>query len=337
MQDRVTQFTLGTFLAAFLYCLFVLRTIRYADGEEFVPHLSVTLGVASAVASLVMLIYFVHHLATSIQADRLVARVAADLNSAVDRLYPEEIGAGQGAPDDPRRGTGAAIATDGDGYIQAIDPDAILNAAVKADALIEVERRPGQYVLSGSPLARVWPGSRLTDDLARAVNASVARGPVRTPVQDIEFVINQIVEIAVRALSPGINDPFTAITCVDRLSSGLARLAQRRLPSAYRADEAGRVRVIAPPVPFPAVLDAAFRPIRQYGRTSPAVIIRLLEALAALARVATDPEHRNVIRHHAELAARLDEEDVPGPSDRADVEGHFQKVCAILAASSGSA
>ena len=223
---------MGTFLAAFLYSLFVLRTIRRGDGSEFVPHVSVTISVVFAVAGLVMLVYFIHHLATSIQADTLIARVAADLVAVTDRLYPEEIGDEIATPPSPQpsapTGEYVPVHGKGDGYIQVIEAHALVRVANEHDLVIELLHRPGHYVMAGLALARIWPADRATDEVKRAVEASFIRGAMRTPAQDVEFVINQLVEIALRALSPGINDPFTAVTCIDRLASGLARLARRK-------------------------------------------------------------------------------------------------------------
>ena len=136
------------------------------------------------------------------------------------------------------------------------------------------------------------------------VNYAFALGNQRTPVQDIEFAVNQLVEIAVRALSPGVNDPFTAMTCVDHLGSALCRLAQRDVPSPYRHDTQDRLRVITPVFTFPDVTDAAFNQIRQYGRSSTAVTIRLLETIAEIAGCVHRPEDRAALLRHAKMIAR---------------------------------
>jgi uncharacterized membrane protein len=332
IRDRLTQVVMGTFLGVFLYCLFVLRTIRRADGSEFVPHVSVTLGVVFAVASLVVLIYFIHHLATSIQADTLVARVSEELAAAITRLYPDEIGTVPPRPAPPLpAGEGAAVPCDGDGYIQAVEADAILRIAVENDLVVRLDRRPGHYVLAGLPVARVWPPERATAEVTRAVAATFIRGPVRTPTQDAEFIVNQLVEVAVRALSPGINDPFTAITCIDRLASGLARVARREVPSPLRLGDDGRLRVIAEPVTFPALLDAAFNQIRQYGRTSAAVLIRLLEVIADLTAVATRASDRAALARHTQMVARAAHDGLTEGNDRRDVEERVAAIARSLA------
>ena len=124
--------------------------------------------------------------------------------------------------------------------------------------LLRVVRRPGQYVVKGEPLVMVWPGEQASDAFASRVNSAFATGDQRTAAQDMEFSVHQLVEIAVRALSPGINDPFTAVVCVDRLGSALSRLAQRDMPSPYRLDEHHRLRVVTVPVSFAEIVDTAF-------------------------------------------------------------------------------
>jgi uncharacterized membrane protein len=299
-----------------------------------VPHLSVTLGVVLAIAAIGMLIYFIHHLSSSIQADTLIARVSSDLSSVIDRLYPEKIGTGLLPPPAPPLPTGepAAIACTGDGYIQSVDGEKLLPVAGKHDIVVEVLRRPGHYVLQGAVIAQVWPADQASDEVRAAIDESFVRGSVRTPMQDFEFVVHQLVEIAVRALSPGINDPYTAISCIDRLASGLARLARRKIPSPYRLDEGGRLRVIAESVQFPTAVDAAFDQIRQYGRGNASILIHLLEVIADLIEVVADEGSRAAMRRHAEMIARAATESLPEENDRRDVEERVHAIAQALAA-----
>jgi len=333
MRNTTNQVVLGTFVATFVYCLLVLRTIRRADEIAFVPHLSVTIGVLFALVSLGVLIYFIHHVSVSIQADEVVARVGKELVEAIDRLFPEQIGHEQSQPaiESPDAGIPEAfdkearpIAAVGDGYLQLIDADALMTLAMEEDVLLRVERRPGQYVVIGGPLVMVWLGDRVTDAFAARVNSAFALGNQRTAAQDMEFAVHQLVEIAVRTLSPGINDPFTAVACVDRLGSALSRLAQRDMPSPYRFDEQHRLRVVAAPISFPETVDAAFNQIRQYARSSAAVTIRLLETIAVIAGVVHRPGDRAALRRHAEMIARGAREGLPEEEDRRDADDRYQ-------------
>lgn len=345
MRDTTTQMVLGTFVATFLYCLLVLRTVRRAEEIVFVPHLSVALGVLLAVVSVGVLIYFIHHVSVSIQANEIVARVGRELIEGIDRLFPETIG--RGAPRLPTEPPDAefldrfdrearSIGSAGDGYLQFVDGDALVAFAMQEDVVIRLVRRPGDYVVATRPLALVWPGNRVTDQLIERVNSAFALGNQRTSGQDIEFAVNQLVEIAIRALSPGLNDPFTAMTCVDRLGSALCRLAERDMPSPYRHDAQDQLRVITPVFTFPDITDAAFNQIRQYGRSSTAVTIRLLETIAEIAGSAHRPEDRAVLLRHARMIARGSGGGLPEDEDRQVVEERFQSANQLLSASPDS-
>jgi uncharacterized membrane protein len=337
MRDTTNQVVLGTFVATFLYCLLVLRTVRRVDESPFVPHVSVTLGVLLAVASLIVLIVFIHHVAVSIQADEIVARVGAELTEGIDHLFPEEIGegpskqAGVALPEHFDRDA-APVPSAADGYIQFVDGDALLALAAREGMIFRVERRPGDYVIADAPLVVGWPAAKVDEGATSRVNAAFVFGNQRTPAQDLEYPIRQLVEIAVRALSPGINDPFTATACIDRLASGLSRLARRETPSAYRFDDAGMLRVVAAPTTFPAALDAAFDQIRHYGRNSPVVLVRLLEALAAIGEFVRRPEDAAAARRQIEsVAACVDP--ATQEADRARIEAGARAALQRLALS----
>ena len=342
MRDTTTQVVLGTFVATFLYCLLVLRTIRRAEETVFVPHLSVTLGVMLAVVSVGVLIYFIHHVSVSIQANEIVAQVGKELIEEIDRLFPESIG--RGAPRIPKEPPDAGfletfdrearpIGSAGDGYLQFVDGDALMALAVQEDIVIQLERRPGDYVVATRPLVLIWPGSRITDQLVDRVNSAFALGNQRSSGQDIVFAVNQLVEIAIRALSPGVNDPFTAVTCVDHLGSALCRLAERDMPSPYRHDAQDQLRVITPVFTFPEVTDAAFNQIRQYGRSSAAVTIRLLETIAEIAESLHRPEDRTALLRHARMIARGSAGGLPEDEDRQEVHERFESVNQLLSES----
>lgn len=329
MRDTTTQVVLGTFVATFLYCLMVLRTIRREDEGAFVPHLSVTLGVLFAIVSVGVLIYFIHHVSVSIQANEIVAKVGLELIEGIDRLFPDRNGqeAPPGKADPPDAAfldvfsrEARPVGAEGDGYLQFIDTETLTALAAEDDIVIRIELRPGHYVVTGGPLVHVLPGIRITDELTRRINSAFALGRERMPRQDIEFVVNQLVEIAVRALSPGLNDPFTAIACVDRLGSALCRLVKRDTPSIYFRDDQDRLRVIAAAVTFPVIMDTAFNQIRQYGRSSAAVTIRLLETIALIAIFAYRQEDRDALLRHVEMIRRGARDGLPEEYDRRAVE-----------------
>ncbi|MEO6875850.1 MAG: DUF2254 domain-containing protein [Opitutaceae bacterium] len=335
MRDRVNQMVLGTFISTFLYCLLVLRTIRRPDEGAFVPHVSVTLGLAFALTSVCVLVYFIHHVAVSIQVDEIVVRVSAELTRGIDRLFPAEAGSAPNPAGEPIPMNFAAeaspVPTTEGGYLQLVDSDTLLKLAQNSDAIIQIERTPGAYFMPGDGLAAVWPAARITPEFTETLQSAFVFGKQRTPAQDVVFPIHELVEIAVRALSPGINDPFTAITCIDRLGTALLELAQRPSPSPLRHDEKGRLRVIAFPATFRQVTDEAFDQIRQYGRTCAPVTIRLLTTIAAIARQTRDPAKLAVLQRQADMIMRGTGEGLPAIEDRKLAEEHFMVVSRLTA------
>ena len=336
MRDLGNQMSLGTFIATFAYTLLILRTVNGTADQIFVPHLSVTVGLLLAMVSLGVLIYFIHHTAASIDADQVISSVGRELDEAIDRLFPPLDGAKSEAPtaDLPEgfRDGSRAIPAPGSDYLQDIDVDGLMGLAGRHDLVIRVGRRPGDFVLRASPLVLAWPADRVDDEVAGAIAGKFYLGRRRTLTQDVEFAIDQLVEIALRALSPGINDTFTAITCVDRLGAGLAHLAERDVPSGIHRDEAGRLRVVLD-VPTPAgLIDAALHQVRQAARGNAAVTMRMLETIASVARTCPGREEfRRTLATHAELIARGRDE-LPDPRDRAEVEGRYQSAREALGA-----
>lgn len=324
---------LGTFIATFLYCLLVLRTIRRGDEGVFVPHLSVTLGLVFALASLWMLIFFIHHVAVSIQAEEVIARVGIDLDQTMDRLFPESpdveltISSPSGAVGIAFRdgdNDSVTIAAARDGYVQLIDVEQLLKLAVKANVVLRLERRPGHYAVKGSCLVTASHADCMSPELVAQVQRAFVIGNQRSAVQDIEFAILQLVEIAVRALSPGINDPFTAIACVDRLGSALARLAGRTMPPACRLDSGGTVRVIVDVADFGGIADAALNQLRQYSHDNLDVTLRLLETITAIAGAVDRETDRAVLRRHADMIFRATEATFREIEDQRAVTGRYQ-------------
>ncbi|MCP8688448.1 DUF2254 domain-containing protein [Marinobacterium sedimentorum] len=343
MRDTTNQVVLGTFVATFVYCLLVLRTIRRADEGAFVPHLSVSIGVLLAVVSIGVLIYFIHHVSVSIQADEVVARVGKELDDGIDRLFPGHLGKpgseASSAPGEPELPEAFArearpVGALDNGYLQLIDADTLMALASEEDLLLRLERRPGHYLIKGRAIVMVWPGDRVTETLVDKINAAFVLGNQRTAAQDIEFSFHQLVEIAVRALSPGINDPFTAIACVDRLGSALCRLARRDMPSSHRFDSHGRLRLVALGSTFAGIADTAFNQIRQSARSNPAVAIRMLDAIAQIAGHVQRAQDAACLQRHAGMIIRGAREAVPEADDLFAVEARFtaatQALCELL-------
>ncbi|MDQ6623134.1 MAG: DUF2254 domain-containing protein, partial [Verrucomicrobiota bacterium] len=309
MGDRLTQVVLGIFVSTFLYCLLVLRTIRGGtDVTTFVPFLSVTCGLLFAVSSVGFLIFFIHHISSLILAENLIARVAAELEAGIDRLFPDSLGEGE----EKEAGREEAIEEPASmneepheirapksGFIQAMDAEAVLKLASEKNMLVRLARRPGDFVARGALLAEVWPKARAGEELSGELAGAFYFARQRTPTQDVEYAIDQLVEVAVRALSPGINDPFTAMTCIEWLGVALIRVGDRRMPSRYRRDEEGELRVITDVTDFSGLAAACLDQIRQYGCQSVGVTIRLLDMLERVASEISLPKNREILAAHA--------------------------------------
>ncbi|HUF39531.1 MAG TPA: DUF2254 domain-containing protein [Anaerolineales bacterium] len=338
MRDTGNQVVLGTFVATFIYCLLVLRTVRSVEESVFVPHISVTVAFFLGVISLGLLIYFIHHASASIHVENVVASVERELSRAIERLFPEKKGAylfeyTLRQEDDVPEAFGEEarpVASRTSGYLQTIDDDRLMKLAVKGDLLLRLEHRPGEFIAAGKTLVQAWPADRLEEEIEEKIANAFQLGAQRLRLQDVEFAIDQLVEIALRALSPGINDPFTAMACIDRLGAALARLAERRIPSAYRYDAEDKLRLITDPVTFEGIVEAAFNQIRQHARANAAVTIRLLETLAVIgARTRTESE-REALRRQAIMIQRGSREALPEEYDLEAVEERYRTVQTVL-------
>jgi uncharacterized membrane protein len=234
--------------------------VRGLEDNTYVPHMSVTVGVVLAVLSLGVLIYFIHHIAESIQVGHIINVVSQELHAAVARLFPS--GETHSARvEEPASELTVKIEAEREGYLQNVDRRALISTCENSGCMARLLRRPGDYVVRGMPLAVT---SRELDQAQQAqIRAAFTFGRERTPQQDAVFAFLQLSEIALRALSPGVNDPFTAIMCIDRITSGMTQLTGRALPDPVHWDSSGQPRVIAHPYTYEDLVEAAYRHIRE--------------------------------------------------------------------------
>lgn len=324
-RDRGNQFTLGTFIATFAYGLLVLRTVRGGDESPFVPHLAVTLALGLALLSLAVLIYFIAHIAGGINVGRVVRLVSDDLVGTIETQFPE-----RGHSPAPAATAGPTdlvhaqeVRASGGGYLQALDVPGLLRLAGRHGAVIWLTVRPGQFVFPGMVVAHTAPAA------LRQVRAALVTGPRRTSSQDVEFAAQQLVEIAVRALSPGINDPFTAIAVLDHLGAALCRVSGREMPRREHALE-GQVRLVIPVTDYGGLTDVMFHQIRQNGSGHPAVMLRLLEVLTTVAGQERDPGRQVHLARHAALTLRAALRETPEEADRRELEGRYRQFQATV-------
>ncbi len=335
MEHGGTQLTLGTFIGTFIYCLLVLSTVRSEGGHAYVPQISVGAGVLLGVVSFLLLIYFVHHVSIFIQAPRIIDDVARNLEHTLRASFPERAeGPPAPTPDEEAEEAEAlskealqpgctTINAPRSGYVQAVDLDGLVAIAEEKALFLRLRLRPGQFAVAGRALADAAPAADMDDELANGIAGAFVIGPERTPTQDPEFAVNQLVELALRALSPGINDPFSAINCIERLGSSLATLAERTLPSRFRRDADNRVRLVTEPYTYRGIVDAAFNQIRQAARCNAAVIFRMLEILRALGQADLPHPYREALCEQCQAIHELGRDCFPSERDRRDFEDRY--------------
>jgi uncharacterized membrane protein len=338
VRDIGNQVTLGVFVGTFVYSVLALVSINSAS-KDFVPYLSTSVAEALLMVDLAVLIYFIHHIAKSIQLPEVIAGIADDLMNSIDAEFPDKVGAspeaeqvvqkhaGKSVPElltliDER---GAEVPSQVSGYIQYVGYSQLIGIATRTDSVIRLEHRPGHYLATGRALAMVWPRGA-APEVARALSKAHVTGPHRTLVQDPVFAIDQLVEIAIRALSAAVNDTFTALTCIDWLSAGLGRVSGRVLDEGVYRDGEGNVRLIESDPSYARMVNRAFDKIRQSAARNPAVLIRLVDSLGSIMLDTTSPGQRVVLRRQADMVLRVSEETVTEPNDLEEIRFRYRRL-----------
>lgn len=312
-RDRGNQITLGVFLGTFSYALIVLRSVRTQNEGNFVPHLSLTFEIVLAFVCVATLVYFVGHMAGRINVDTVISLVSADVTEAMNGLTTDK---NQPAPPPDSFWRQAELLLDRrNGYLQQLDDEALADWAASKGTAIKLLVRPGHYIFPGAPIALMTPPVPKAD---AAIRHATALGPERSGSADFEFALRQLVEVAVRALSPGINDPHTAISVLDRLGAALCKIAGLHLRTGvhWRDDQP---TLVVPVVDYDGLVDTMFHMIRQNAARSPAVLIRMLEVFTAVVSCDRDPKRIAALGRHAALVLSDAERHVYTPADLADV------------------
>ncbi|MEO8558649.1 MAG: DUF2254 domain-containing protein [Rhodospirillales bacterium] len=317
-RDRGNQVTLGAFLGTFSYALMVLRSVRTVEEGQFVPHASLTFAIMLAIVCVGTLVYFVGHMATRINVDTVIELVGGDMRAAMQRLTSEEPQASP--PPDQFWRNGQNVTDSRRGYLQQLDFGGLADWAAAHDTAIRLLVRPGDYIFPGAPIAVIV---RPVDGAAEAIRKASALGSHRASSADLESAVRQLVEVAVRALSPGINDPHTAIGVLDRLGSALCDLAPVYLLSGVVL-RAERPALVVPVVQYDALTDSMFHMIRQNARANPHVLIRLLDVLIAVLSCEQDQARIETLQRHAELVMGDAKRNVATPDDLDDVARHYE-------------
>ena len=322
MGDRTNQLVLGIFVAIYAYCLIVLRTVRSGDEGSFVPSLAVLMAIVLAFVGIGVLIYFIHHIARSLQASQILAAVGEETVQAVVNLFPEPLG----ASDEDARAV-PALAADKThvwqpvparhtGYIQWVDMHVLLTAVDEDGVVVRMDRGVGEFAIEGMPLLHL--SRPLPDDDPRIgkLQGAYGMGRQRTIDQDAAFGIRQIVDVALKALSPGINDSTTAIMCIDRLTSIVVRLATRNVESPYRYAQ-GELRLIARGPTFAGMVAESFDEVRRNAGGNVTVLAAIAHALETVVDAVEDPARQMVILEQVEALAEIVQRTVEAPTERA--------------------
>ena len=338
MKDRITQFVIGIFVATFIYALLMLAAIEGGETGSFVSQFTVYAACALALLAFGSVIYFIHHIARTIQADSVAAQLGRDLNAAIESTllaeHPEDGDETHGLAmlDPPDRNNATPICLEASGYVQLIDFEDALALMEEKNGRLRYVCRPGHFVVEDEPVAYLQMADNAEPDegfVARTA-ATIHLGPIRTQAQQAEYEVNALVEVALRALSPGINDPFTAIGCLNHLTDALMRLATEEMRAFAMFDSTAQARVFKHPQTFAHYLNSAFHPIRQSSRGNTQMLIHLSEAMETLARAAKFDDRKAALLEHAEILLEDCRTSIDNKTDRERVCGKVKEVCKLL-------
>ncbi|MBN1987594.1 MAG: DUF2254 domain-containing protein [Prolixibacteraceae bacterium] len=334
MYVRLNQIVLGSYISTYLYCLIVLNSVQENNHFTFIPSFSILVAILAAVGNIILLIVFIHQIAVSIQADNVISDISAFISKQVRILFPETMG------DEPETENDlyiddiksaykqtASVKSPRSGYLQYVDSESVLHIVTDLNALLELNYRPGDYLVEGQEIGKLYSNEKVEEDKLEKIPYQFVVGKTKTAHQDLEFSIHQMVEIAARALSPGVNDPYTAIACIDNLTATMCYLAQTKFPSKFRVDDNKEIRIIADTIDFEGVLDAAFNQIRQFSAGSPAVIIRLMEVLLIIHDFAKKETHKKAIIKHVKMTLNVGKESI---QEKYDLEDLIERAKRIL-------
>jgi len=333
MYVRLNQVVLGSYISTYLYCLLVLNSIKDVGDYSFIPSLSILVAILAAGANIILLIIFIHQIAISIQADKVISDISDFISKQLQTLFPEKM------EQDNERDEGfdssdaisgyrkrISIKSPKSGYLQYLDNETLIEIVTRNNALLELYYRPGGHLVEGIEMGLLHTNEDWDKDELKKFFDQFVIGKAKTSQQDLEFSIHQMVEIAAHALSPGVNDPYTAITCIDNLTATISYLAQAKFPSKYRFDKEGNLRIIADTVDFRGILDSAFNQIRQFSGGNTAVIIRLMEALTTIRGFVKNEKYKKAVIRHAEMVLTTGKQTIKEKNDIQDLTNRSKDI-----------
>jgi uncharacterized membrane protein len=304
VKDRVSQSTLGIFIGTFAYCLVLLPAVR-TGASAFVPKASLALALLLGTLCLFYLIYFIHHIALAIQVNYIIDHVSHETAAIMRTVFGDPLKGFPRTEEPLIEPTGSvSFPSPRSGYIQFINEKKLLNVAIESDITIFVHRSEGQFVPAGTPCITISPAGKATREISKTCIRCFHIGPLRTMENDVEFGFLQLVDIALKAISPAVNDPSTAIACIDHLSALLLLAATLEPPTSRSFDNNGVVRIMRRQTSFPRLLDIAYNQIAPYGQADMAVSLRLMRALHDISGVTNYGPYLTAIRKHGERVVR---------------------------------
>lgn len=330
MYDKLNQVVLGSYVSSFVYCLMILSSIKENESFQFVPAISVLVALASAVAGIILLVVFIHHVSMSIQSDKVISDISEAMSKSIRKLFPDEISneAEKPAPDfgalKNKYPVKQVVRCSKSGYLQSADNAGLMDIAEENDCIIILQHRPGDFLVQDMALCEFYCKEECDKEVQAKILDDFIIGKVRTPLQDAEFSIHQMVEVAARALSPGVNDPYTAIACIDNLTSVMCYLTGAKFPSPYLYGPQDNLRVITDNHTFSGMLNAAFNQIRQFSEGSPSVMIRLMEAMTTINKFTRNKNQKELIAQHAEMIMNAAEKTFKETRDLEDMRKRFK-------------
>ena len=333
LGDRTTQIVLGTFVATFVYCLAAALSILPAQVEPNGPQLTVTVGLVLMLASFASLILLVQHISTMLQAPNIAAAAGAELRDVVLAEMPEQLTSNNECKDGSAiipvstdEKTGYAIRVRQAGSIQYIDPQYLLTLAGEHNLVIRLLHKPGHIVWRGEQVALVWPAAQIDEELDYQIRDAFRIGNGRTPTQDVAYAVNQLVEMAVRAMSPAINDPFTAMTCLDYIGEGLALFSKQGEKGSCYYDQNNQLRLVLEPVTFIELLDGAFDMLRHASCDNATVLLHMLEVIEDVAKEVRSVAGREELLRHVSLIQNESRAGAIIEPDRERISNHCAKM-----------
>jgi uncharacterized membrane protein len=332
MRDRDTQFVLGSYGATTFYSMTLVATLPPTQTIVLNARWPVVVAFYMLLANLVILFYFIHHVADSLQAATVIEEISKELEDVIDNALP--LASATDTLDSRQdevntlRGTllreGRTIPSNEEGYVRAVDYGRLMRIAIKSKSILYLRKQSGDFVSRGDPLMLAWPDP--LDEMAISnANRAYLLGRNRTLYQDPEYGIYNLVTIAVRALSPAINDPVTPVMCLNRLGAALGMFAARINPSPYFCDKDNQLRILSDPVSFERLVDFAFNMIREYGRANAEVLIKMLETIKSVTAHTHSDTERKVLLKHATLIEHDSHIGLPSEYDQKRVHESYNE------------